>query len=153
MNAGAFPVPILRSRGDRGRRISPKVSFKGTAIYINANGDLYKDGVRLSPVSTQVTTFLIDLKDNVYYLDTQDRLFKNHRKIYDGPHQVVEVILRAGGGAGFLVDHSKDNLIFQGRKFSAGASRIVSFRFNRSGDLIYRDAMGRLWNNGHQTGD
>ena len=153
LKAGAFPVPILGSRGSRGSRISPKVSFKGTAIYINDQGDLYKDGVQLNPISAKVATFQIDLKDNVYYLDTQDRLFKNHRMIYGGPHKVVEVVLRDGGGVGFLVDHSTGNLIFQGRKFSAGVSRIVDFRFNRAGDLIYRDAMGRRWNNGHQTGD
>lgn len=61
--------------------------------------------------------------------------------------------MRYGGGVGFLVDHSKDNLIFRGRKYSAGASRIVSFRFNRSGHLIYRDDRGRRWNNGRPTGD
>lgn len=153
LNAGAFKVPILRSRGDRGRIISPKVSFKGTPIYINANGDLYKEGVRLNPVSAKVKTFLIDLKDNVYYVDSEARLFKNRRKIYGGPHKVVVWKLRYGGGVGFLVDHGKDNLIFQGRKYSAGASRIVSFRFNRSGNLIYRDDRNRRWNNGRQTGD
>jgi len=153
LKAGAFKVPILRSRGDRGRRVSPKVSIRGTAIYINDRGDLYKEGVRLNPVSAKVKTFLIDLQDNVYYLDSEARLFKNRRKIYGGPHKVVVWKLRYGGGVGFLVDHSKDNLIFKGRKYSAGASRIVSFRFNRSGHLIYRDDRGRRWNNGRQTGD
>ena len=107
----------------------------------------------MNPVSAKVKTFLIDLQDNVYYVDSEARLFKNRRKIYGGPHKVVVWKLRYGGGVGFLVDHGKDNLIFKGRKYSAGASRIVSFRFNRSGNLIYRDDRNRRWNNGRQTGD
>jgi len=150
LNAGASSVPILKNRG---RRISPKVALDGAAVYINGRGDLYKDGVRLNSASVTVTAFKIDQKANVFYTDTKKRLYKNRRKIYNGPHPVVNYILKDGGGVGILVDHSKGNLIFKGRKFSAGASRVVSFRFNRSGDLIYRDERGRRWNNGRQTGN
>ena len=149
LNSGLSRVPLIKKRR---RVISPAISSLGTAFYITEDKNLFKNGRKINPHSTHVRGFKLDDKDNVFYMDTSGRLYKNKNRIYGGADKVLRVELGPKGQLAYLTDSKNSNLNYNGQKYSAGVNRIVDFWFNRQGELVYRDGDGRRWKNGRQTG-
>ncbi len=140
-------ITFLKERSDL--ILNPAVSRNGKAIYINDGGQLYVEGERVNPLaSNNILAFKINSTGDVYYLDDQNRLFRNKVRLYDGRFRVIEFQLSNIGEVAFLTDGISKNLYQEGRPLSAGASRVVSFRFNSRGEIVYQDALGRTWKNG-----
>jgi hypothetical protein len=129
-------------------RWSVTVSVNGNAIYLNRDRDIFFDGKKLNRSTSKVSNFAVDINSNVFFVDRSGRLFRNNQDLYTGPDRVQSIALGPRGAIAFLTSARRDNLHFQGFRYSAGNERVIDFEFNRRGELIYLDAVGRRWNNG-----
>ncbi len=131
--------------------LNPAVARNGKAIYINEGGQLFVDGDRINPLtSNNLLAFKINSTGDVYYLDDQNRLFRNKVRLFDGRFRVIEFQLSNVGEVAYLTDGISKNLYLEDHPLSAGATRVVSFRFNSRGEIVYQDALGRTWKNGRR---
>jgi hypothetical protein len=129
-------------------RWSVTVSVNGNAIYLNRDRDIFFDGEKLNRSTSRVSYFAVDINSNIFFVDRSGKLFRNNQDLYTGPDRVQSIALGPRGAIAFLTSARRDNLHFQGLRYSAGIERIIDFEFNRRSELIYLDAVGRRWNNG-----
>ena len=85
---------------------------------------------------------------DVFILDKAGRLFYNRKLLIDGRSAVKDYRISPKGELAFLTGSIANNLIFNGKTLSAGGQRVVSFHFTAEGEVIYEDALGRIWKDG-----
>ena len=136
--------------------INPAVSRNGKAVYIDGPsvgpgplGNLYVDGIQISPGNIRVTDFKVTPIGEVVYRDSRDRLYLNRKPISNGDtfvrnpdHYKVNNL----GQVAYL-NESKE-LHFRGKVQPADTRQVLSFHFNSNGDLFYKDSKGTRWKNG-----
>jgi hypothetical protein len=124
------------------------IARTGQAIYINDLGRIYVDNISMSSHTAKVLEFKTDSQATIFYLDDLGRLYKNSTRISHKPTKVKLFRLNSRGKVAFLTDGKAKNLYFEGRNLSAGAHRILDFNFTGTGEVIYRDDLGRIWKAG-----
>lgn len=129
------------------------VTKNGRAIYINDMGLLYVDQVPMSPHTARVLEFKVDSQGTVFYRDDLGRLFKDRNKLIRKPVRVKIFKLNVRGEIAYLTDGSARNLYFEERNLAAGSHRILEFSFTGTGEVIYKDDIGRLWKMGQLISD
>jgi hypothetical protein len=143
---------IVRNESFSGRLIisapSLAISKTGQAIYINDMGRIYVDNVSFSTHTAKVLEFKIDSNAIVFHLDDLGRLYKNNTRLNHKPAKVKTFKLNSSGKVAYLTDGNSRNLYFGARNFSAGSHRIRDFNFTGTGEVTYRDDIGRLWKMG-----
>ncbi|MCH8208653.1 MAG: hypothetical protein IIA62_06345 [Nitrospinae bacterium] len=158
LNQGASRISIKKATLFFRRKsleliINPAVSINGKAIYINDHGDLYADGNKISRPVNKVVGFKINSHGDIAYMDNSQRLFFNQRMLSDGRSAILDYQLSPTGELAFLTDARADNLNFRGKVQSSGSQPVINFRFTSEGDIIYEDAIGRLWRDGSLLND
>lgn len=123
----------------------------GRAIYVNSRGLLYVDQIPMSPHTAKVLEFKVDSQATVFYLDNLGRLYKT--KMVRKPARVKSFKLNVRGQLAYLTDGASRNLYFEDRNLSAGSHQIKDFSFTGTGEVVYRDAIGRLWKMGQLISD
>jgi hypothetical protein len=129
------------------------ITKNGRAIYINDMGLLYVDRVAKSPHTVKVLDFKVNSQATVFYLDDLGRLFKDHAKLFRKPFKVKDFKLNVRSQIAYLTDGAARNLYFEDRNLSAGSHRILSFSFTGTGEVIYKDDIGRIWKMGQIISD
>ena len=107
----------------------------------------------MSPHTAKVLEFKVDSQATVFYLDDLGRLFKNKIKMLRKPVKVKAFKLNSRGQIAYLTDGISRNPFFEDRNLSAGSHRVLDFSFTGTGEVIYKDAIGRLWKMGQLISD
>lgn len=157
LNRGPARIPLrfakIRFLGERIILFqNPVVSRNGKAIYINDAGQLLVDGNRIDPKTGNVVALRLNSEGDVYFIDDNNRLYRNTERLFDGRFRILEFQLSNAGQVAYLTDGISNNLFLEGQVLSAGSAKVVSFSFNSSGEIIYQDDLGRLWKNGQRIG-
>jgi hypothetical protein len=129
------------------------VTTNGQAIYINDKGLLFVDRIAMSPRTARVIKFKVDSQATVYYLDALGRLFKDRTKVFQKAVRVKDFKMNIHSQIAYLTTGAAKNLYFEGRNLSAGSHRILSFSFTGTGEVIYKDDIGRVWKMGQLISD
>ncbi|MEE3348075.1 MAG: hypothetical protein VX186_07950 [Nitrospinota bacterium] len=124
------------------------ITRNGQAIYINDMGLLYVDQIPMSSHTAKVLEFKVDSQATVFYLDDLGRLFKNRIKMLRKPVKVKAFKLNVRNQVAYLTDGASRNLYFEDQNLSAGSHRVLDFSFTGTGEVIYKDDIGRLWKMG-----
>jgi hypothetical protein len=124
------------------------ITRNGRAIYINDMGLLYVDQIPMSSHTAKVLEFKVDSQATVFYLDDLGRLFKNRIKLLRKSVKVKAFKLNIRSQVTYLTDGASRNLYFEDRNLSAGSHRVLDFSFTGTGEVIYKDDIGRLWKMG-----
>ena len=142
----------IREESTTGLRffIAPNLAItrNGQAIYINDMGLLYVDQIPMSSHTAKVLEFKVDSQATVFYLDDLGRLFKNRIKMLRKPVKVKAFKLNVRNQVAYLTDGASRNLYFEDQNLSAGSHRVLDFSFTGTGEVIYKDDIGRLWKMG-----
>ncbi len=157
LNRGPARIPVrfakIRFLGERIILFqNPVVSRNGKAIYINDAGQLLVDGNRIDPKTGNVVALRLNSEGDVYFIDDNNRLYRNTQRLFDGRFRILEFQLSNTGQVAYLTDAISNNLFLEDQVLSAGSQKVVRFNFDSSGDIIYQDELGRLWKNGQQIG-
>ncbi|MFQ5451225.1 MAG: hypothetical protein ACE5E9_11400 [Nitrospinaceae bacterium] len=154
------PAPVRVKEADiffQGRRFplvqNPAVSRNGKAVYLNTAGHLFVEGIRINPIVSNVIAFKLNSRGDVYFLDDNHRLYRNSYQLFDGRFNILEFQLSNRGQVAYLTNSISNNLFLENQVMPAGAHRVVSFRFNSRGDIVYQDELGRIWRNGVPMGN
>ncbi len=153
LESGAGRVPLAFERDRSGRHGPPRnplVSANGRAIYRDDSGFLYVDGERLAEQVKRIRHLLVNTAGDVYFTDDAGRLYRNRERLFDGRFSLIDVQLSPTGEVAYLTDQTANNLFLGNRALGAGSRRVVSFSFTSDGDILYRDSLGRLWQDGRQ---
>lgn len=151
---GPFSVPVKEDNTLFQRIVrNPTVSKNGQAVYTNSNGDLFADSNQMNSPASKTQSFKLNSSGDVYFLDGDNRLFRNTTELYDGHFAIIDFQLNANGEVAYLTNSSVKNLFMEGRALNSGANRVVSFSFNSNGEIIYQDSSGRLWKEGTLISD
>ena len=81
-------------------------------------------------------------------LEDLGRLFKNRIKMLRKPVKVKAFKLNVRNQVAYLTDGASRNLYFEDQNLSAGSHRVLDFSFTGTGEVIYKDDIGRLWKMG-----
>ena len=111
-------------------------------------GLLYVDQIPMSSHTAKVLEFKVDSQATVFYLDDLGRLFKNRIKMLRKPVKVKAFKLNVRNQVAYLTDGASRNLYFEDQNLSAGSHRVLDFSFTGTGEVIYKDDIGRLWKMG-----
>jgi hypothetical protein len=142
----------IRESNIRGQKLffAPNLAItqNGRAIYITDTGLLFVDNIAMSPHTARILNFKVYSQATVFYLDNLGRLFKNTNQVVRKSFRVTTFKLNVQGQVAFLTDGKSRNLYFEDQNLSAGSQRIQDFSFTGTGEVIYRDDIGRLWKMG-----
>jgi|GEM_PF-692156 len=131
---------------------NPIVSRNGKVVYLNGAGHLYSDGKRINSTVSHVVALKLNSTGDVYFIDDNNRLYRNTHKLFGGRFNILEFQLTSKGQVVYLTDSISRNLFLEDKVLSSGSQKVVSFSFNSSGEIIYQDELGRLWKSGRRIG-
>jgi len=116
LESGASPVVVYL------------VSSSGDVVYLNENGQLYKNGIPLTP-----GTFTVPLVIAPYYIQGRRR------------DRVVNPAVSRGGHAVYL--NNIQNLFIDDRQLNDQIFQVVDYKINSNGDVYILDQRDRLFRN------